>query len=573
MCVKLIGPPALGNESSNLPGPGLDVPVDADGDGISTYGDRYAFNYWLELGGSLEKALSAAEAGKDGVIDLSKFFRSSDAMLAPRAAVVDAEAVEGEPVQESAATGGGTALSSSSTCATFGSIVVPFGAPTTPPPSILSSCSGQFDHPTGADMDSLQGLYVSHTAFDPLNNLNNRGVTLLKDLDRVPPMGQDGTIPLVNPTISESLGFGAEDIVVRVTPPFTCPLGGVTATTYAMSTWPENGHICPDGRNAGSGLCDTCAWFTTPGSAPFALDVVGTGMPNNFGYTQDVIFSATEGPVAMIRRASNSGVSETKCHQDNLGQVTLTTLKTLSDVVKVWGLALGDFKGTGTFAVYFVAQPTCQQPPCASRKVQRLVGSGGYFVVQDFATLPSGNSARSAAFDPISGDLFVSEDTQHSDLPIGDLARIWRISNVGTVRLFGRRFNKPNGIAFHPSGVMLVVEEYYGNPEQEGNVLAVGGWRTKFKRGDADGNGTVDITDSVYINNWLSPGGPVPPCLDGADADDDSKVLAADANFIISYLFNGGAAPPLPGPSTCGRDPTPDLLDCTKCLTPGCAIQ
>jgi hypothetical protein len=86
--------PALRGASPDLPGPGLDIPVDADGDGVSTYGDRHAFNYWLELGGSLADALASAEFGKD-VIDLSKFFQSHDALLAPR--VEETESVkEGE---------------------------------------------------------------------------------------------------------------------------------------------------------------------------------------------------------------------------------------------------------------------------------------------------------------------------------------------------------------------------------------------------------------------------------------------------------------------------------------------
>jgi hypothetical protein len=79
--VLVMGAKVLRAESSDLPGPGLDIAVDLDGDGISTHGDRYAFNYWLLLGGDLETALMAAEAGKDGVIDLSKFFRSSAGLL------------------------------------------------------------------------------------------------------------------------------------------------------------------------------------------------------------------------------------------------------------------------------------------------------------------------------------------------------------------------------------------------------------------------------------------------------------------------------------------------------------
>ena len=67
-------------EPPPLPGPGLEVPVNLDGDGISTWGDRYAFNYWLCLGGDLAEALAEAKIARD-TIDLSAFFLSARARL------------------------------------------------------------------------------------------------------------------------------------------------------------------------------------------------------------------------------------------------------------------------------------------------------------------------------------------------------------------------------------------------------------------------------------------------------------------------------------------------------------
>jgi hypothetical protein len=91
---------------------------------------------------------------------------------------------------------------------------------------------------------------------------------------------------------------------------------------------------------------------------------------------------------------------------------------------------------------------------------------------------------------------------------------------------------------------MLVAEE--SSQTGLGNVLSVGGWRNLFKRGDANGSGVVDISDAVAISDWVTPPGPIPVCLDGADANDDSRVDTADAPFLLEYLFYGGAAPPLP---------------------------
>lgn len=54
------------------------------------------------------------------------------------------------------------------------------------------------------------------------------------------------------------------------------------------------------------------------------------------------------------------------------------------------------------------------------------------------------------------------------------------------------------------------------------------GPREEFRRGDADSNGRLEITDPIRV---------------------------------LGYLFLGGGAPPGPGPAFCGPDPTPDGLD------------
>ena len=70
--------PGKGSESHPpLPGPGLDLPVDLDGNGVSTFPERYRFNLWLALGGNLAPVLSDARVvGK--VLDLSHFLGTFD---------------------------------------------------------------------------------------------------------------------------------------------------------------------------------------------------------------------------------------------------------------------------------------------------------------------------------------------------------------------------------------------------------------------------------------------------------------------------------------------------------------
>ena len=77
-----------------------------------------------------------------------------------------------------------------------------------------------------------------------------------------------------------------------------------------------------------------------------------------------------------------------------------------------------------------------------------------------------------------------------------------------------------------------------------------------FHRGDADGNGRIDIGDSVSTLSFLFLGDSEPPCRDAADTYDDGVLDIGDAVSILGYLFLGyeePAAPGVPG-FPCSRD-------------------
>jgi hypothetical protein len=80
-----------------------------------------------------------------------------------------------------------------------------------------------------------------------------------------------------------------------------------------------------------------------------------------------------------------------------------------------------------------------------------------------------------------------------------------------------------------------------------------------FHRGDPDSTGSIDLTDAVYLFDFLFHGGPVPSCLEAADAQNDGALDLSDGVYIFLYLFVGGSAPAAPGPTTvpCGTDPDP----------------
>jgi hypothetical protein len=78
-----------------------------------------------------------------------------------------------------------------------------------------------------------------------------------------------------------------------------------------------------------------------------------------------------------------------------------------------------------------------------------------------------------------------------------------------------------------------------------------------FHRGDATGDGALDVSDGVRIVSHLFLGADAPPCLEAADSNDDGNFDIADAIYGLSFLFTGGPPPPEPGPpgGKCGFDP------------------
>lgn len=86
-----------------------------------------------------------------------------------------------------------------------------------------------------------------------------------------------------------------------------------------------------------------------------------------------------------------------------------------------------------------------------------------------------------------------------------------------------------------------------------------------FLRGDPNGDGSVDISDTVAILAYLFEGLTL-SCIDAADIGDNGQVNIADAVAVVSYLFRGGAAPQEPFPG-CGLDPTDDTI--AECVPSG----
>lgn len=69
--------------------------------------------------------------------------------------------------------------------------------------------------------------------------------------------------------------------------------------------------------------------------------------------------------------------------------------------------------------------------------------------------------------------------------------------------------------------------------------------------GDANGSGVVDMTDAIYLLNFLYSSGPAPVPLDcepfvtyhNGDVNGDEIINLTDAIHILNWEFRGGPAP------------------------------
>jgi hypothetical protein len=87
---------------------------------------------------------------------------------------------------------------------------------------------------------------------------------------------------------------------------------------------------------------------------------------------------------------------------------------------------------------------------------------------------------------------------------------------------------------------------------------------TEFLRGDANGDGKVDLSDGVRVLNYLFLGNATIECLDAADSNDTGGHDLTDGVRIFNFLFLGHEPPPVPGHLDCGVDPSADSLSCDE---------
>jgi len=61
--------------------------------------------------------------------------------------------------------------------------------------------------------------------------------------------------------------------------------------------------------------------------------------------------------------------------------------------------------------------------------------------------------------------------------------------------------------------------------------------------GDADNSGSIDISDVMYLIDYLFKGGSEPEPMFAGDSNNDNKVSISDVVYLINYLLKGGQKP------------------------------
>ena len=83
-------------------------------------------------------------------------------------------------------------------------------------------------------------------------------------------------------------------------------------------------------------------------------------------------------------------------------------------------------------------------------------------------------------------------------------------------------------------------DDYEGGDESDWSAVAS---ITLDQRGEANGDGAINVGDAVYLINYIFKNGSAPEPLDMGDANCDQSVNVGDTVYLINYVFKGGNPP------------------------------
>ncbi len=93
---------------------------------------------------------------------------------------------------------------------------------------------------------------------------------------------------------------------------------------------------------------------------------------------------------------------------------------------------------------------------------------------------------------------------------------------------------------FYIDSIMISSIEAANSPQYVNVSLEI---TQSYICGDANSDGNVNVSDAVYIINYIFIGGNPPDPLEAGEVNCDGNVNVSDAVWIINYIFIGGKAP------------------------------
>jgi glucose/arabinose dehydrogenase len=140
----------------------------------------------------------------------------------------------------------------------------------------------------------------------------------------------------------------------------------------------------------------------------------------------------------------------------------------------------------------------------------------------------------------------------------------WRKVNINNTFTIASASSAATDVRFTAPGVFsirLTVSDGRDTSSQTIEVTVADDPRPQFRRGDANGDAKIDISDGVRILVFLFVDAATElGCEDAADADDGGGIEMTDAVYTFNFLFSGGQD--IPEPTACGRDASEDALGC-----------
>ncbi|MCH7879557.1 MAG: hypothetical protein IH914_09625, partial [candidate division Zixibacteria bacterium] len=194
-----------------------------------------------------------------------------------------------------------------------------------------------------------------------------------------------------------------------------------------------------------------------------------------------------------------------------------------------------DFTQAGIFVISFIASDTQDED---SLLVQINVSDAGnqnpiwITILQDTTLVVAGTFSEIPlnSFEPDNDPVVLSLSFSPSGSALIDLG-----DGTGSFRY--------NPDAFDV-GATIPVEFYVTDPAGAADTVRTVFVVRAFLRGDANTDTRIDLTDAVFLIDFLFRSGSAPVSAEAADVNFDLNISIADITFLINYLFRQGPPPP-----------------------------